>query len=237
MDRTSTPEPDPSAEAQSPGHEAQAVRSVPTGVRRLWAVIAVAALVTAGAIGWIAGSSDRATVTMPDSDSVDAGFARDMSTHHQQAVTMAGYARDNSTDAGVRLFAVDIETWQEFQIGQMQGWLDVWGLPRTAPTAMAWMGTEHARAASALMPGMVTPAQMTELETSHGRALDILFLQLVIHHHQGGVAMATYAMHHAQEPYVRTIAGQMVAGQTGDLIAMEQLLRKLGGIPLPPPET
>ena len=72
---------------------------------------------------------DAATTSAasPSTTSVDAGFARDMSTHHTQAVTMATYERDNTTDKGLRLLAYDIETQQQFQIGEMQGWLDSGG--------------------------------------------------------------------------------------------------------------
>ena len=89
--------------------------------------------------------------------------------------------------------------------------------------------------ANGLMPGMATPAQMAKLQTLHGKAMDILFLQLMIHHHQGGVAMAQYAAQHAQEAYVRNLAGHMVAAQSTEIIEMEQMLRQLGGTPLPPP--
>ena len=54
-------------------------------------------------------------------------------------------------------------------------------------------GHQHDVGANGLMPGMATPAQMTKLQTLHGSALDIFFLQLMIRHHQGGIEMAQYA--------------------------------------------
>jgi uncharacterized protein (DUF305 family) len=82
---------------------------------------------------------------------------------------------------------------------------------------------------------MATPAQMTTLETLHGNALNVLFLQLMIHHHQGGVAMAQYAAQHATQPYVRVLAQSMVNAQSAEIVQMEQTLRTLGSTPLPPP--
>ena len=74
---------------------------------------------------------------------------------------------------------------------------------------MAWMG--HADAVhDGLMPGMATEAQMKRLQSLHGKALDVFFLQLMIHHHQGGIPMAQYAAAHAAEPYVRDLATAMV---------------------------
>ena len=67
------------------------------------------------------------------------------------------------------------------------------------------------------------------------RALDVDFLQLMIRHHQGGLAMEQYALDHAAKSYVRDLADQMLQTQSSEIISMEQLLRQLGGTPLPTP--
>lgn len=203
----------------------------------LFAVIAVAvaAILVAGGYAW---GSHTSTSGATKPSAVDIGFARDMSNHHQQAVEMAAYARDNSTNQQVVHLAYDIEQNQSFEEGEMTGWLDTWGLTRYDAHPMIWMGAQHAQhVVDGLMPGMATPAQMSRLQSLHGRALDIYFLQLMIHHHQGGGPMAQFAVQHASEPYVRTAAGHMLANQDTETIQMEQLLRQLGGSPLPPPET
>ena len=207
-------------------------RGSPAALRGvLIVVIAVALLVLAGSAGWLLRGGGSSST--PGTNSVDAGFARDMSTHHLQAITMAGYERDNTDNSGLKVLATDIETSQNFQVGQMQGWLDVWGLSRNGTSEMAWMN--HRLAENALMPGMATPAEMNRLENLHGKALDIFFLQLMIRHHQGGIPMAQYAVTHAQEPYVRDLAQSMINAQSAEIIEMERLLRQLGGSPLPPP--
>lgn len=149
---------------------------------------------------------------------------------------MAGYTRDNTSDPAVKILAYDIETSQYFEIGQMQGWLDSWGLPhQSSATQRTWMAGHAHLQADGLMPGMATPAQMSKLETLHGNALDIFFLQLMIHHHQGGVPMAQYAAAHASQHYVRDLAQSMVVAQSGEIVQMERMLRQLGSSPLPPP--
>ncbi len=224
-----------SSAVDAPAAPPQAPRRSRTAVV-LVAIIAVAALVIAFAAGWLSSSSSSSSSSSAavPANSVDAGFARDMSTHHTQAVTMAGYERDNTSDPELRVLAFDIETSQEMQVGEMQGWLDSWGLSRESSLAeMGWMG--HPTAAGSLMPGMATPTQMNTLESSHGRALDLLFLQLMIHHHQGGLPMAQYALNHATEPYVRYLAGRMYSLQSSELQQMERMLAKLGGHTLPAP--
>ncbi|HTZ45670.1 MAG TPA: DUF305 domain-containing protein [Jatrophihabitans sp.] len=201
-------------------------------------VIALAVLAVVGAGGYVLGHRAASNGT-PDAHSVDAGFAWDMSVHHLQAVTMAGYVRDHTTDGVVKELAYDIETSQFNQVGQMQGWLDDWGLPPQNPyPQMAWMSASGHPAtdpASGLMPGMATQAQLGKLETMTGTPMDVYFLQLMLHHHQGGLPMAQWAAEHAQEYYVRNAAQKMATGQSAEIVLMEKLLRERGASPLPPP--
>ena len=196
--------------------------------------VAVLAIATAGGFYW----GTKHTTKPAGPSAVDIGFARDMSNHHQQAVEMAAYTRDNSTDPAIVQIAYDIEQNQSFEEGEMTGWLDTWGLTRYDAHPMSWMGAQHAsHVVDGLMPGMATPVQMARLRSLHGVALDRFFLQLMIHHHQGGLPMAQFAEQHATEPYVRTLAGHMWAAQSSEIIQMEQMLRQRGGSPLAPPET
>lgn len=202
--------------------------------RALIAVIAIAALVIAVGVGYVAGHREGSKT--PSASSVDAGFAWDMSVHHTQAVTMAGFERDHTTDTGLKLLAYDIETSQFNQVGEMSGWLDSWGLPlgSTQPQ-MGWMSdsADMHMTSSGLMPGMATPAEITKLESLSGQPLDVYFLQLMLRHHEGGLPMAQDAARRASESYVRNAATKMAASQSNEIIQMEQLLRARGASPLP----
>ena len=201
-------------------------------------VLVVAALALAGAAGFLFGRSHPGRAVAPSASSVDAGFAWDMTTHHRQAVSMAGFVRDHTTDPRIKTLAYDIETSQFNQVGQMQGWLDVWGLPTNNPNPqMAWMaGSGHDHLTSnGLMPGMATTAELAKLQTLSGKALDIYFLQLMLYHHQGGLPMAQWAATHATQAYVRNSAQKMADSQTGEVLLMEQMLRERGASALPPP--
>jgi uncharacterized protein (DUF305 family) len=197
----------------------------------LLAVIAVGLLLIGGASAVVLGIGQQAT---PTSDSVDAGFSRDMSVHHLQGVEMANLALTRSTDPEVRQLAFDISATQTNQVGRMQGWLSLWGLPLSGGEQMAWMGG-HQHAANGLMPGMATEQELTELQSLSGTAFDIRFLQLMIRHHQGGRAMAEYAAQHAELAPVRSLARSIVDTQTAETTTMSAMLPALGGTPLPPP--
>jgi uncharacterized protein (DUF305 family) len=200
--------------------------------RWLLVVLAVAcavALLGAGAAAAVI--TGVGTTKTPGVESVDAGFARDMATHHGQAVQMAQTERDNGSDPAVRLIAFDIETGQTAQIGQLNGWLEAWGqTPQADVAQMSWMG--HSVAEGQLMPGMATTAELTRLKALTGRAKDVYFLQLMIRHHKGGLEMAQYGAAHASEPYVRDLASKIVTAQQNEVVTMEQMLRERGAQPL-----
>jgi uncharacterized protein (DUF305 family) len=206
--------------------------------RLLLAVLGVALLALAGGLGYVAGQ--RGGEDSPDASSVDAGFTWDMATHHRQAVTMAGYTRDHSTGV-IRTLAYDIETSQFNQVGQMQGWLDAWGLPpqNMGPSA-GWMSHGHGMQTGSPgseepMAGMATQAEISKLQTLTGKPLEVYFLQLMLRHHQGGLSMAQYGADHASMPYVRNAAQKIARSQSAEVVLMERLLRERGASPLPPP--
>ncbi|MEU0097515.1 DUF305 domain-containing protein [Streptomyces sp. NPDC006267] len=85
---------------------------------------------------------ERGGTGVPAASSADAGFARDMAVHHQQAVEMSFIVRDRTKDEDVRRLAYDIANTQANQRGMLLGWLDLWELPKVAPGGerpMAWM--------------------------------------------------------------------------------------------------
>jgi uncharacterized protein (DUF305 family) len=214
----------------------------------LVAVIAVALLAAGGGLAVALGIG---RTDSPAIDSVDAGFARDMSQHHLQAVEMANLAATRSTDAEVQRLAFDISATQTNQVGRMQGWLTLWGLPLTGGDLMAWMSDgamsdgamDHGAMAGhdmpstaadgAVMPGMATETELAELRSLSGTAFDVMFLQLMIRHHQGGLEMAQYGEAHAGQAAVRSLAGSIVAAQSAETATMEQMLATRGGTPLP----
>src|SRR5689334_16958553 len=95
----------------------------------LLTVIAVALVLLGGGAAVALGIG---RTTAPGPDSVDAGFAWDMSRHHLQGVEMADLAPDHSQDPVIRSLAFDIAATQTNQVGRMQGWLSLWGLPNTS---------------------------------------------------------------------------------------------------------
>lgn len=165
----------------------------------------------------------------PADDSVDVGFARDMSQHHAQAVAMAEVVRDRTRSPELRILTADIALTQQAQIGTMQAWLAAWGKTPTADgPRMAWMGAPT----SGLMPGMAGGAELNALSTLSPAQADIRFLELMIPHHRGALAMASYAAAHADDPHVRALARGIEAAQTSEIEYLQSLLAKRGRPPV-----
>ena len=189
-------------------------------------VLAALAALAIGVLGtvWVV----QVRSSPPSDFGADAGFARDMQTHHAQAVEMAFLVRDRSDDEELRTVAYDIITSQQQQAGQMYGWLVQWGLDQTGSRPpMAWVGGEHAAAHArpdGTMPGMATPAQLAELKAATGVEAERIFLRLMIAHHTGGVAMAQAARDDARTPEVRTLSGAIAAAQTSEIQLLQQML-------------
>ncbi|WP_142216714.1 DUF305 domain-containing protein [Streptomyces sp. SLBN-118] len=213
--------------------------------RTHWAAITavVLALLFAGAATMAsAGGSDDSTSRTPPADSADAGFARDMSVHHQQAVEMSFVVRDRTRDDEVRRLAYDIANTQANQRGMMLGWLDLWGLPKLSADSepMAWMGEEHAHGSGhgghagspagdgALMPGMATRADLDRLGKASGKQAEIEYLQLMIIHHNGGISMAEGCAKRCTVGPEKALAEGMVAAQRSEVELMVDLLHKRG---------
>jgi len=171
----------------------------------------------------------------PSTTSAEAGFARDMQTHHQQAVDMAMIIRETTDNEAIRTLAYDIATSQGQQAGQMYGWLTTWGLPQAAaePT-MTWMmqpaldGTASEMGSSPMsgmaMPGFATQEQIDALKAASGKNADKMFLELMIAHHAGGVEMAQALLDRSTNEVVTSLAERIVRAQQSEMTYMKELL-------------
>jgi len=195
-----------------------------------WVLLAVMTAIAVG-IGVFAWQEIPHT---PGENSAEAGFLRDMQTHHSQAVAMAMIIRDRTSDEQLKSLATDIAFSQATESGMMTGYLDAWGLSFAGDQApMAWMG--HPLAAGELMPGMATTEQVDQLRTLPVPQAEVLFLQLMIRHHQGGVEMAQDVLARSDNSLVRDMANRTVRIQSSEIDTMNQFLVARGQKPITDP--
>lgn len=204
---------------------------LPRSTSRLAALALMNAVVGAGLAVWLLRPA------VPGDESVEAGFARDMATHHAQAVEMSLLIRDTASDAALRTLAYDIIVTQSTQRGVFMGWLQAWEAPQTSTRPrMAWMpGHAHAVAAAGggapLMHGMATNEEMRRLRDSRGAEAEILFLQLMIRHHEGGVVMARALEGLSRRDEVLGMARSIDSTQRAEITEMTEMLGKRSARP------
>ncbi len=182
-------------------------------------VIAVAAALIAGMIGWLVGQSSDEVAT----SEVDVGFLQDMRVHHEQAVLMSDIflSRPDIDDQLVPV-AQSIQFGQSIEIGIMLQLLRDMNAPTEGEQgqAMAWMGMPMN---DEDMPGLATDEQLAQLRAAKGSEANDLFIDLMVAHHRSGIDMANYAAAHAKNDDVRTYAEAWASGQTEEITELEGL--------------
>ena len=158
----------------------------------------------------------------------DVRFMQGMIGHHSQAVVMAGWAPTHAASESVKILAGRIDVAQRDEIAFMQRWLGERKL--AVPDAAAQM--QHAvsmpgMAMGELMPGMLTPEQMSELDHARGAEFDRLFLTYMIQHHQGALSMVDQlfgTQGAGQELYIFRFASDVSADQFTEIDRMRTML-------------
>lgn len=210
----------------------RAERAARSGRAFRWSDLRMALIVVAIGAGMLFAGRLSASFLWPGDRSADAGFVRDMTAHHTQAVQMADIMRLRTEDAELRALSQEIVLVQQWQIGRMQGWLDVWGVPLISDQPrMAWMG--HEGMTTVTMPGMASHEEIRQLEQLPAAEAEELFLRLMIRHHEGGVQMAEAGLERADRPEVRELARAIEGTQRYEIGVMQDILARKGWAPEP----
>jgi uncharacterized protein (DUF305 family) len=183
------------------------------------ASLALSALLLLGACG--GGSADStgtvpaaATATFNDDDVM---FAQMMIPHHEQAVEMSDIALDPTVGASdaVRQLATRIKGAQDPEIELMTGLLTGWGKSTEMDMSM-----DH----SSMMDGMLTAGELDALSSLRGADFDRAWMEAMVKHHEGALAMAKDVLEGGSDPAVRKLAEEIVAGQQAEIDEMRGLL-------------
>ncbi|MFD8147983.1 DUF305 domain-containing protein [Streptomyces sp. NPDC059708] len=149
-------------------------------------------------------------------NAADTAFAQGMIPHHRQAVEMASLAATRAESAQVKALADEIKKAQDPEIKTLSGWLASWG--EQVPAAEGGGHSGHS------MSGMMTGEEMDQLSKASGKAFDTAFLQLMVKHHEGAVAMAkTEQTGGAYQP-AKDMAASIIGSQSAEITRMNGLL-------------
>lgn len=175
-----------------------------------------------------AASSSAAAAGTPASSSgneADVAFATGMIPHHAQAIQMADLAAQRATNAEVKKLATAIKAAQAPEIRQLSGWLTGWGKP--VPATDGSMAMDHAAGGHSDMVGMMTEEEMKQLSAANGAAFDVMWLQMMIKHHEGAVTMAQGLLATGSNADAKELAQTIIATQKAEIVTMQGLLSSL----------
>ncbi len=157
----------------------------------------------------------------------DVEFMQGMVPHHAQAVIMAAWAASHGARADVQRLCLRVGAAQSDEIQMMRRWLrerkqDV---PDSNATrhVMKMDGMNH----EMMMPGMLSDEEMAQLDRARGSAFDRLFLNGMIGHHRGAIAMVTTLFQNGNAGHDETVfrfANDVVSDQSAEITVMLRML-------------
>ena len=153
----------------------------------------------------------------------DIKFMQGMIGHHAQAVEMVALVPSRTASDAIRKLAQRIDVSQQDEMQMMREWLQARSQQIPDPRAHHMMG-------ATLMPGMLTPEEMTALAAAKGADFDRLFLEGMIKHHMGAITMVhdLFATEGAgQTPEIFAYASDVDADQRMEIDRMGSMLREL----------
>ncbi|PYO88970.1 MAG: DUF305 domain-containing protein [Gemmatimonadetes bacterium] len=158
----------------------------------------------------------------------DVHFVAGMIGHHAQAIQMAKWAPSHGASPAVRVLCERIVVAQTDEIAFAQRWLREHGeyVPPADPRGHIMQGMDQPM----LMPGMLTPEQMAQLDAGRGPEFDRLFLTFMIQHHQGAITMVQQLLAvpgAAQDGPIFRFASDVNADQTTEINRMTLMLDDL----------
>jgi uncharacterized protein (DUF305 family) len=134
-----------------------------------------------------------------------------MSKHHQMAIDMIKMADDKFAHKELKQATQKMWADQQKEIDQMKQWRDQW-YPGAPP------------AENMDMPGMAASMNMdmSHMQSMSGRALDLMFIDMMIPHHQSAVDMAKDALAKAEHQEIKDLAQRVIDAQSKEIEQMKQ---------------
>ena len=193
------------------GPYAGVVRSAAARIAALLATVAMAVV-----MGGCGKSPPQAADAHPAKhNAADVTFAQKMIPHHQQALDMAAMVPSRTSNDDLIVLAKHIALDQQAEIDTLQDLLRQWGEP-PAPVQTAHHGMA--------MAGMVDAATMDTLKTLTGADFDNLWLESMISHHEGAIAMAEPEIAQGEDPTAVKMAKIIAEWQQLEIGRMHAML-------------
>jgi uncharacterized protein (DUF305 family) len=182
---------------------------------RIWSLGAVLGILMLAAAALFA-AYDRELPWIGRDPAVDQNFMRHMSTHHEQGILLASIAAESAGDPHLRALSKLMVASQRGEAKILAHW---WA---------SWFGGQMQICSAEerdSMPGLLDIVDIAKLRSVKASSFDRLFVDLMIKHHKGAVAMANLELRDGSDPRLRIMAHAIRHGQQGEIA----LIQGVGG--------
>lgn len=175
-------------------------------------------------------ASDTSTqVSTTEHNDADVAFASDMLQHHAQALSMVDLTMERPLDPEVQQLAERIREAQAPEIQTFSGWLTDWDeeIPETVRDHANAHGDDDGGDSGDTgtdVPGMMSGDDMAALEDAGDAEFGDLWLEMMVEHHEGAVAMARTEEADGQFKAAVKLAKDIQTSQADEIDTMNNLL-------------
>ena len=139
----------------------------------------------------------------------ESQFLENMIQHHKDGVKMAKMALEKGQSKEVKRVSQKIIKVQNNEISQLQSWKRKWYPEEKMNGDMAKMS--------------MSKMDTSKMESMTGKAFDKSFLQLMVEHHEGAVAMAEGASSDLKHKDVKKFAEMTIKNQNAEILKMKKM--------------
>jgi uncharacterized protein (DUF305 family) len=160
------------------------------------------------------GAQHHEKKTAPGAESAppEVQFLDTMIAHHQAAIDMARLVKARSAHPELIDMGSVIQMAQRREIDQMRAWRKRWYKTQPSGMNMALPGMEIS------MDGM----DIEKLKKARGKDFDLLFLDMMIRHHEGAVQMSRWIQEQTTRRELKDVADRIIRQQQREIEQMKQ---------------
>jgi uncharacterized protein (DUF305 family) len=198
-------------------------RASPPLARAASAAAAVLLLASGCSAGSEEPNPDGSTVASAGqggANDADRHFVEKLQPHHDQAVEMSKMvlAKKSAVDPEVREIARQIAKVSETELAKVNAWVVDWGSPAAEGHGAEEDPNHHGGAG-----GLMTEGQMLLLDQLEGLDAQQVYLDGMVKHHHGAVALTETQIREGTHPDAVALAREILARQQSEIIRLQEL--------------
>lgn len=195
-------------------------RPLARGAAAAVAVLLLGAGCSAGSEGPTPGGPAVASAGQGGANDADRHFVEKLQPHHDQAVEMSKMvlAKNPGVDSEVQEIARQIAEVSEDELDTVNAWIAAWGSAAAEGHGAEEDPNHHGGAG-----GLMTEGQMLLLDQLDGLDAQQVYLDGMVKHHQGAVALTETQIREGTHPDAVALARKILARQQSEIARLQEL--------------